>query len=361
MNQSYLHFLQAQHGDSIIVHCCKEENSGVIVVDGGTCSNPRLNFFVKAVEELCTIDLVILTHHDSDHIAGILNYFKRHSEDDTPQVREVWANCANHIEFSTDDKLSSKQAEKLADYLNKLQSENKIKWRSDIHSGRHTIEFPYATIEIIGPLPGTYQRFMETYASSISSVESTPVSYSENKDVDIPCGELSLRKKTPPDPNNYSALTNMASISFILRCDGLSVLMLADSFPQEIVQCLTEKEYSKEHKLKVDYVKVAHHGSRHNTSNELLDIIDCDNFIISTNGGFGQSRHPQREAIANILCHPERDYTKTVNLFFNYPLTVIQRSGNKIFNDKLDQDLNYKVYGPTTDSTIATGYRIPAY
>ncbi len=116
---------------------------------------------------------------------------------------------------------------------------------------------------------------------------------------------MSAREKVIPNPKDHKTLTNMASISFVLRCDGLSVLMLADSFPQEKVECLKSKGYSTENKLKIDFVKISHRGSQHNTSNELLDLIDCDNYIISTNGGLGQSRHPQRETIANILCHPE--------------------------------------------------------
>lgn len=100
---------------------------------------------------------------------------------------------------------------------------------------------------------------------------------------------------------------------------------------------------------------ISHHGSQHNISNELLDIIECNNFLISTNGGLGRARHPQRETIANILCHPERDYSKAVNFFFNYSLNEIQRYGNQLFNEELDKDLNYIIHEPTSaDSTTAS-------
>ena len=36
--------------------------------------------------------------------------------------------------------------------------------------------------------------------------------------------------------------------------------------------------------LKIDYVKVSHHGSKANTNDELLSLLDCNNFIISANG-----------------------------------------------------------------------------
>ena len=330
-------------------------------MDGGPCTNPRLNFFIKAVEEVKSIDLMVLTHHDSDHITGLLHYIKKHSTDNPFPVRTVWANCSKHIDFETSPELSSHQAGKLADFLNDLQLEGKIQWRSDIHTECPIFDLDYVTIEILGPIPKTFRAFMEAYEDKESKPVTSPMStITDNKsDINLPCRELAARAKVPPNPKDFKTLTNMASISFVLRCDGLSVLMLADSFSQEIVECLTQKGYSTENKLKIDFVKISHHGSQHNTSNELLDLIDCDNYIISTNGGLGQSRHPQRETIANILCHPERDYSRTINLYFNYPLSVIQRYGNELFNEKLDIDLNYKIYEPDSKDSIATGYRIP--
>lgn len=360
MLNSFIHFLPAQHGDSLILHCAKGDNTGIIVVDGGTCSNPRLNYFVKAVEELDSIDLMVLSHHDSDHISGILHYFKRHLSDNTLSAKSIWANCADHIDFETSDKISARQAATLASILDQLQIDGKITWRSDIHNQLPVVDYPFATIEIIGPSIDTYRKFQERYEEARpKSVTSLISSNNSNNDIDMTLDDLSKRSKTPPDSSDYQILANMASISFILRCDDLSIMMLADSFPQEIVECLTNKGYSKDNKLKVDFIKIAHHGSQHNTSNELLDIIECDNFLISTNGGTGQSRHPQRETLANILCHSERDFSRTINLYFNYPLSTVQRHGNILFNDTLDNDLNFRIYEPDSDASIKTGYRIP--
>lgn len=356
---SFVHFLPAQHGDSIIISCDKGENAGIIVVDGGPCSNPRLNYFVNAVEGFDVIDLMVLTHHDSDHITGILQYFKRHLNDVSLSVNNIWANCADHIDFETSENISAGQANKLANILDQLQDEKKVSWRSDIQNQLPVFDFPFATIEILSPSLETFKCFQERYEEKISNSITSPLACNTaNTDIDIHCNELANRSKIEPNPANYQALTNMASISFIIRCDGLSIMMLADSFPQEIVECLVNKGYSKENKLKVDFIKIAHHGSQHNTSNGLLDLIDCDNYLISTNGGSGQSRHPQRETLANILCHPERDYSRTVNLYFNYPLATIQRYGNKLFNEVLDKDLNYRIYEPDSDTSIKTGYRI---
>ena len=91
----------------------------------------------------------------------------------------------------------------------------------------------------------------------------------------------------------------------------------------------------------VNHVKVAHHGSRNNISNELLDIIDCDNFIFSTNGGIANANHPDREAIANILCHPQRNRNKKIHLYFNYLLNDIIESGAQFLNTETDNQEKY--------------------
>ena len=66
-------------------------------------------------------------------------------------------------------------------------------------------------------------------------------------------------------------------------------------------------------RLKLDLFKLSHHGSKGNLSPELLTLIDCTRFAISTDG----TRHnfPDPEAIARILVNdPDREKM----LYFNY-------------------------------------------
>ena len=125
-----------------------------------------------------------------------------------------------------------------------------------------------------------------------------------------------------------------------------------------IVQALLRREYSRENKLSVDFVKVAHHGSKNNTSNELLDMIDCQNYLIPTNGGGARSYHPDREALANIICHDGRDRSKTVNLYFNYKLADIEaRKHFKLFHDDEPEKYNFVIHEPDTE-TERNGYHV---
>lgn len=47
--------------------------------------------------------------------------------DDNIFVKEAWANCAGHIDFDTCNELTAQQAGELADYLETLQAQEKIR------------------------------------------------------------------------------------------------------------------------------------------------------------------------------------------------------------------------------------------
>lgn len=93
------------------------------------------------------------------------------------------------------------------------------------------------------------------------------------------------------------------------------MLFLGDAHPSIIVSSLRELGYSGDNKLQIDLMKVSHHGSKANTSDELLDLIECKCFIISTDG----SRHglPNKETIARIVAKQS-----DCKIYFNNPRLI---------------------------------------
>ena len=115
--QSTIHFLPAEHGDAFILHCYKGDNEGYVVVDGGPDCLRSYNFISKQFDHIPHIDLMVLTHHDDDHIGGILRYIKAHKDDKPFPMKKIWANCARVKDFKEGLNLSTHQASKLADVL----------------------------------------------------------------------------------------------------------------------------------------------------------------------------------------------------------------------------------------------------
>ena len=341
-----IHFLKAGYGDAFILHCRKGENTGIVVVDGGQGVNPRMNQFLHEIELIDSIDLMVLTHPDDDHLDGIRKYFEKHLNDSDLKVKKIWANCAANIIINTNNDVSPRKAEKLSNILENLVTQNKIVWESDVVVGHEPISLPSGDIEIIGPTPNAFNDFMEKYRNDIGytgEINAIDVSARDfDGDFNTEMSELAKRDKT--SRNSRDDVYNASSISFILRCDDFSILMLGDSFASGIYECLKQLGYSQDSPLKVDYVKMPHHGSANNINNDLLNIIDCQNFLISTNGY--RYRHPDREALANVLCHPARDLGKTVHFYFNYPLEIVESAGEHLFNKNIDKDLNFCVHEP---------------
>jgi hypothetical protein len=66
-----------------------------------------------------------------------------------------------------------------------------------------------------------------------------------------------------------------------------------------------------EPKLRLAALKLSHHGSKGNTTPGLMRTIDCQNYLVSTDGSI--FHHPDAEAIECVLAN-----SKSARLFFNY-------------------------------------------
>ena len=334
-----IEMLQALHGDAFILHCQKDDNKGVIVIDGGPNRNSRN--IVRQLDALGVIDLMVLTHYDDDHIGGILSYIKKHKSDRPFPVKKIWANCAYDIPVYTSPNISFGQAKKLAEELKEINEElvqdgfSTIDWETPIVAEKESITLTFADILILSPNAGTKNINDKNYMNAIHNANIGREYYTRQKlALKNSLSELALVKKRQPKENDIQEVINWSSIAFVVRSDNFSMLMLGDSYPYSIVESLKNVGYSTDNPLYVDYVKISHHGSRNNISNELLDMIDCDRFLISTNGGNGASCHPDRETIANIACHAKRDRNKSIHLYFNYPIRKIENVGYKFIEGK---------------------------
>lgn len=359
---SSIHFLPAMHGDAFFIHCFRNEEEGWIIVDGGPNGNAKFNPFIKEVEKLSSKDLMVMTHIDDDHLKGFLAYVRNHQKERPFPVRKMWVNCARQIDFIEGCELSATSGSKLADILGKIECDDGIKWKDYITAGNQDDTIKFADITVLNPEKDMLDRFIPIYEEEAKKNKgdgkklSAQTDKRPQKDYEIPLEDLAKRPKSAPKETNFSEFKNMVSLAFIIRCDGLKGLMLGDSFPDQIVKALTKLGYSKENKLKLDFVKVAHHGSRNNISNELLDMIDCINYLIPTNGGTNAC-HPDRETMANIICHEGRS-KDTLHLYFNYTIKSIEaRKGFGLFHKEESKDYNFEIHEPNK-ADAGQAYRI---
>ena len=108
------------------------------------------------------------------------------------------------------------------------------------------------------------------------------------------------------------SVPNGSSIALMVENEEKKILFLGDAHPQPIIDTLKKKGYTTKKPLHADFVKLSHHGSKKNTNNTLLDLIQSDNFLISTNGGVHGL--PDKTCLARII-----NRKRNANLYFNYP------------------------------------------
>lgn len=321
--------LPAFHGDCIIIKTYDiENNEFIILIDGGTAQT--FHYSLKdELKNISRINLLILTHIDSDHIAGLITFFKNSLINEI-QIDEIWMNNPDLVEINNGELISVKQGGNLKNLILEKQPKTKLIQISTLdnvinHSGiEFTILSP--TIDIVNELYVQWGVLKELEKqenrSNISSIRNSCLQSLE---------DLS---KTPfsPDKRINEDIFNASSISFLLKCPDISMLLLADSRPEIITKSLKGIGINNDNPLFVDYVKVSHHGSLNNTSQELMDLIMSNNYLISTNGGSANHRHPSRETISRILYNRNRN-EKKLNIFFNYDLKGLREKIGDFINE----------------------------
>lgn len=329
-NKTEFAVLPAFHGDCILIKTYDVDNNEFcILIDGGTAQTYRYSL-KTALKDITHIDLLILTHIDSDHIAGLISLFKSSHIDDI-KIDEIWMNHPELVEINSEELISTKQGDNLKKLILEKKPSVKLQGIStqDKSIVRSGIEFI-----ILSPTPQINDElYRQWQKSNISEKKTDNVNISSQRDTySIPLEELN-RTPYSPDKGIDDDIFNSSSIAFILKCNDISILLLADSRPEVICESLRLNNFKKSNPLKVDYVKISHHGSLNNTSQEQLSLIRSCNYIISTNGGTSTHKHPSRETIARIIYSSQRD-DDIINIYFNYKIEdLAERIGSFISED----------------------------
>ncbi|MFW2154184.1 hypothetical protein ACG94Q_23560, partial [Acinetobacter gyllenbergii] len=82
-----------------------------------------------------------------------------------------------------------------------------------------------------------------------------------SNDYDLSLEEIWGDDKFDSDPSIY----NGSSIAFILEVEDKAMLFLGDAHDQVVADNLRVLGYSDCNKIKLDLVKISHHGSQYNT------------------------------------------------------------------------------------------------
>ncbi len=329
-NSTEFAILPAFHGDCILIKTYDSNNDEfIILVDGGTAQT--FKYTLKAeLEAIKHINLLVLTHIDSDHIAGLISLFKS-SLIDSIAIDEIWMNHPELVEVNTDELISTKQGDSLKELI--LLKKPDVKLR-EITTADKSIVKDGIEFKILSPTPQIKEELYRQWRlSDLPKTDTDNVNISSQKEIHSNSLEDLGKISFSPDKNINGDIFNSSSISFVLKCIDISILLLADSRSEIITESLRQNCFSESNPLEVDYVKVSHHGSLNNTSQEQLGLIKSNNFIISTNGGTSDHKHPSRETIARIVYSSQRK-DEVLTIYFNYKIDDLKERIGDFINDK---------------------------
>jgi ribonuclease BN (tRNA processing enzyme) len=349
--------LRAFNGDAILISFKDKENKNRnILIDGGTrgtyeyndkrTRKPVSGNLKLSLEEIKQkgekIDLLILTHVDNDHIDGIVKWFEE-DEEAHSLIGKTWFNSGRLIaelfgeqeneEFlipmfiteGTDTGI--KQGVLVENFI----EEHSIWDRRIIKDKTELFEFDIR-IRIISPSIENLEMLLEKWEEE----EPDTLTAGKENDYQISLKDLIEKDKFRED----NSVHNGSSIAFILTYESKNLLLLGDAYPSTLINGLKYFGYSAESPLKAELVKVSHHGSKANTSYELLSLIDCDKFIISTNGR--SHNLPNKQCLARIISSKPN-----ASLYFNYPDII-----NEIFNSQDYREFRFSALPCDEEFTI---------
>lgn len=323
--------LPAQQGDALWVEYGPRDRPHRFLVDGGT--SPTAKVVRARIERLPTterdLELLVVTHIDTDHIGGVLRLLS--DPDLKVTLADVWFNAWRHLPTSPDQSLGPIDGEILDQLLVAGSNGRTPAWNGAFDGRAVAIQDddppPVRTLPggmrltVLAPGRTQLERLRREWASVIRDTEISDAERAAliatgagRRGVDLPLGAqidvaLEAGRKFVEDDKP----ANGSSIVLLAEFDGRSALLTGDGFPTVIEsgvrRLLAERGAER---LRVDALKLAHHGSANNTNRGLMELVAARHILVSSSGAIFD--HPDPEAIARVL----EAGGGTVELAFNY-------------------------------------------
>jgi len=372
----YLKMYPARNGDAFLIKDNVTKPTAILI-DGGYASTFQAYIspdLTRLAQLGYSLDLVVATHIDADHVSGLLAFFKLNGNSQAPkiiQVEDVWHNSPRSLAFTSvaggnttaaDEDLlveirrrgypmpvepvvepveiSARQGSSLAALLLR----GGYHWNTG--DGTRSINStetslfelrPDVRLRVIGPPVARFEQLHRLWIAELRQMGfAGRIGANEAFDdaFEFLCAFEDLHAGVKVEPTSLSfssnrcldeayladdSVTNGSSIALIVDAGSSRLLFLGDSWAEDIeaaLRTLPDATFP----MSFDAIKLSHHGSFHNTSPELLELIDSPVFLISSNGE--RHSHPDLEVLKAIVDRPS-DFRR--HLHFNYTTPASQQ------------------------------------
>lgn len=322
-----IEMLPARHGDALLVSYGPELRYRMLIDAGPAPAWEKIRPLIDAgiPPDRRVVDLLVITHVDTDHIEGVLKLLHGDQAIDLT-FGDIWFNDYDHLMNDRPVDRGGIQGAYLGALLstrpwNLAWDRQAVRLYDDGSSpafGASGTDFETSeTFTLLSPTRAKAQRMAKEW-SAACSLKGLPL-----HDVDKVLAELELDARyrggvdVPNEPRPVGkdgSAPNGSSIAFLFESGGRSVLFTGDAHAQVLADSIGRLcAERKVPRLRLDAFKLSHHGSRGNINQNLLNVIDCDTFLVSTNGD--SFKHPDIETI-DLITKDAGDRRPTI--WFNY-------------------------------------------
>lgn len=373
---------KADDGDCIFLRLQEGGESYVIMVDCGCYEEPIKDYVEKELNK--TIDLLIVTHIDKDHIEGVEEMMKQ-----TPDLKigKILFNCYQRNPDHKLITLSPAQQKRLESIKSEVRCviydaiEHEVSASQAIKGLSKTIltapnlkdkwERPYlaldarneipldgwGTIKILAPTMKEIKAQDEEYRSILFNelfVEEDDAVFDDSEslyemiiryanmnitetveDEEVADSDLETRlEKAAEQPvkENQITTSNKASLAFVWEKGDKKVLILGDAKPGIVIDGLIKHYPNGPWPMMFEAVKVSHHGSHYNTTEGLQRLIDSEHYFVT---GGEEGTRPSEAALGRILLPAPKGGVKKRTLHVNYKTSLTEKlEADKILQEK---------------------------
>jgi metal-dependent hydrolase (beta-lactamase superfamily II) len=339
--------VQAEFGDCMILEfgASRAGKRNYILVDGGPSSTYDKNLkneLLKIRDNDGKLDLVIVSHIDNDHINGLLKLMSdirdqlANNSKPIVDIGAFWYNAfsrtigkGNNIEERL-DRIMKRSQEKMfnmkaaftktvtkgvkeGNELSLYASELKIPINPDFNSDVITVGGTKDIIEyknklrihIVGPSQKSLDDLREQWLEWLKKQEKNL----EEKDHQ----KAALLDRSVP---------NLSSIMFLVEENGKKILFTGDGLGDHLIEGLKlQNLLDSEGKIKVDILKLPHHGSERNISKQFFKTVIADKYIISANG---KDDNPSLSTLTYVAQNAKEDHRSAEIIITNSSPNVEQ-------------------------------------
>lgn len=292
--------LNVGDGDAIIIKAEKNQESLLIIIDGGnTCDQKKV---LNEIDQYCVDlkkdapDLIVCTHYDSDHIAGVISLIEKYQN----KIKMIWIHQPRGVledafriapmvlENITRNKVltdinvfriknSYSTSNNRAEFLFIIES---IRQLSNVVELIKKYKIPTAEpfagckytgweeIKVIGPT----LKYYNSIFNSITNI--TEIFDNEFDNRILESNKIKLKIIGNPcdllKTNSVISKTNKASVIIKFKCENGNYLFTGDAGIESFKNTMGYPDSIRNMK----FLKIPHHGSNNNISKELVDLIN---------------------------------------------------------------------------------------